>query len=599
MLVLLERLARSVPHKPASTGSRAVVGFDPHALTAMIGASAPASPASVRANPTLRGARTHRRSASLLPSASSSSFVARRRRPAVRRRGVAVIVHSAASATHALGVDVGTQGTKAILYDLSSKAVAGKGSCSYGLMPTPAGRPNAAEQDPSTWLEGVRVAVKAALEEAGLEPSAIAAVGVSGQQHGMVALDAECEVIRPAKLWCDVESAKEAKELGDRFGWAMQAGFTSSKVLWMKRHEPHNWARTEHVLLPHDWINYKLTGEIATDPGDASGIGVLDLTTRSFRDDLCEFVDPKFRRLLPDIVDPEERGVLGTVTAEASNSWLEGLIPAGAIVSVGSGDNMMSALGAGCVDEGDLVVSLGTSGTVFGYSSTPVIDATGAVAPFCDATGGYLPLLCTMNCTKVVEEPLLWYGCDHGQMVKLARSVPPGCDGVRFLPYITGERTPNWPDATGAIVGIRPGSLVNPAVAYRAAMEGATYSLLAGVRRMSELGMPAPREVKVVGGGSKSPLWRQIIADAFDVKVRRLREAESAALGAATQAAAAAEGVDAKSYVRANLATSQEGGSEEEEEIHSPVPEAVEALRAGYELFIAEGRALFGAGGGE
>jgi sugar (pentulose or hexulose) kinase len=141
--------------------------------------------------------------------------------------------------------------------------------------------------------------------------------------------------------------------------------------------------------------------------------------------------------------------------------------------------------------------------------------------------------------------------------------------------------------------------LVNPAVAYRAAMEGATYSLLAGVGRMSELGMPAPREVKVVGGGSKSPLWRQIIADAFDVKVRRLREAESAALGAATQAAAAAEGVDAKSYVRANLATSQEGGSEEEEEIHSPVPEAVEALRAGYELFIAEGRALFGAGGGE
>ena len=119
---------------------------------------------------------------------------------------------------------------------------------------------------------------------------------------------------------------------------------------------------------------------------------------------------------------------------------------------------MMSALGAGCVDAGDLVVSLGTSGTVFGYSSTPVIDATGAVAPFCDATGGYLPLLCTMNCTKVVEEPLLWYGCDHGQMVKLAASVPPGCDGVRFLPYITGERTPNWPDATGA-VGIRPVSL--------------------------------------------------------------------------------------------------------------------------------------------
>ena len=517
----------------------------------------------------------------------------------MRRRGVAVVVHSAASATHALGVDVGTQGTKAILYDLSSKAVAGKGSCSYGLMPQPAGRPNAAEQDPSTWLEGVRVAVKAALEEAGLEPSAIAAVGVSGQQHGMVALDAAGEVIRPAKLWCDVESAKEAKELGAHFGWAMQAGFTSSKVLWMKRNEPDNWARTEHVVLPHDYINYKLTGEIATDPGDASGIGVLDLTTRSFREDLCEFVDPKFRRVLPDVVDPG-RGVLGTVTAEASCGWLEGLIPAGAIVSVGSGDNMMSALGAGCVDPGDLVVSLGTSGTVFGYSSTPVIDATGAVAPFCDATGGYLPLLCTMNCTKVVEEPLLWYGRDHEEMVELAADVPPGCDGVRFLPYITGERTPNWPDAAGAVVGIRPGALQNPGVAYRAAMEGATYSLLAGAKRMSELGMPAPREVKAVGGGSKSPLWRQILADAFDVPVRRLKESESAALGASMQAAAAAEGVDVRAYVRANLATSQAGGCEDgEEEVHSPVPEAVEALRAGYELFVAEGRALFGGGGGE
>ena len=369
----------------------------------------------------------------------------------MRRRGVAVVVHSAASATHALGVDVGTQGTKAILYDLSSKAVAGKGSCSYGLMPQPAGRPNAAEQDPSTWLEGVRVAVKAALEEAGLEPSAIAAVGVSGQQHGMVALDAAGDVIRPAKLWCDVESAKEAKELGAHFGWAMQAGFTSSKVLWMKRHEPDNWARTEHVVLPHDYINYKLTGEIATDPGDASGIGVLDLTTRSFREDLCEFVDPKFRRVLPDVVDPG-RGVLGTVAAEASCGWLEGLIPAGAIVSVGSGDNMMSALGAGCVDAGDLVVSLGTSGTVFGYSSTPVIDATGAVAPFCDATGGYLPLLCTMEhqsrrgaAALVRPRPRA-----DGQARRIG---PPGCDGVRFLPYITGERTPNWPDATGASVG--------------------------------------------------------------------------------------------------------------------------------------------------
>ena len=184
-------------------------------------------------------------------------------------------------------MDVGTQGTKAIIYDLSSKTVAGKGSCAYGLLPQPHGRPHFAEQDPDDWLEGIRVAVKQALDDARCDPSAIASVGVSAQQHGMVALDANGDLVRPAKLWCDVESSSEAKELAGRFGWDIQAGFTSSKVLWMIRHEPNNWSRTQHVLLPHDWINYKLTGVLAMERGDASGIGVMDVNTREFDETLC------------------------------------------------------------------------------------------------------------------------------------------------------------------------------------------------------------------------------------------------------------------------------------------------------------------------
>ena len=317
---------------------------------------------------------------------------ARRARPRARARAFAA---SASSGRYSLGLDVGTQGTKAILYDLETHEVAGRGALSYGLLPAP-GRPNAAEQDPETWMEGIRVSVAAALESARAVPEDIAAVGVSGQQHGLVCLDARGDVIRPAKLWCDTESAAEADELGAVFGWAMQAGFTSSKALWLKRNEPDAWDATRAVLLPHDYVNYRLTGVLAMEAGDASGVGVMDLTTRAFRSDWCDAVDPKFASTLPDLLPPDVS--LGETVGDATSTLG---VPAGVPVSVGSGDNMMSAIGAGCVSEGRLVVSLGTSGTLFGYSDAPVFDPTGAVAPFCDATGGYLPLLCTMNCTRV------------------------------------------------------------------------------------------------------------------------------------------------------------------------------------------------------
>lgn len=234
------------------------------------------------------------------------------------------------------------------------------------------------------------------------------------------------------------------------------------------------------------------------------------------------------------------------------------------------------------------MVSLGTSGTLFGYSASPVVDPTGAVAPFCDATGGYLPLLCTMNCTQVVAEVAgaLGGGRSHDDLAAAAAPFPPGCDGVRFLPYLVGERSPNWPHASGALTGLRPGSLSKPGLLYRAAVEGATYSLLAGVRRMSELGLPPPTELAVVGGGSKSALWRQTIADAFNVPVRRPVEAESAALGAALQAAALVADTSTKEYVLAHPPAYAD-------DAEYPDLAAAKVHAANYERFVSEGKGLF------
>jgi len=257
-------------------------------------------------------------------------------------------------------------------------------------------------------------------------------------------------------------------------------------------------------------------------------------------------------------------------------------------VATGSGDNMMSALGVGCVAEGQLVCSLGTSGTLFGFSASPVRDPTGAVAPFCDATGGYLPLLCTMNCTQAVAEAAAAFGAgrSHDELAADAAQIPPGCHGVRFLPYLVGERSPNWPHASGALTGLRPGLLSQPGLVYRAAVEGATYSLLAGVRRMNELGLPPATELSVVGGGSKSAMWRQTIADVFNVTVRRPAETESAALGAALQAAALVTGVPAREYVLAHPPAYAEGAE-------VPNPAAVTTHAVSYQKFVAEGKALF------
>jgi xylulokinase len=502
---------------------------------------------------------------------------------------------STSSKNFAAGFDVGTQGTKCILFDLDAHTVAGRGSYAYDLLPHPS-RPNAAEQDPETWMDGIRDTLKQALREANADASAIVSVAVSGQQHGMVALDAAGSVVRPAKLWCDTESAPQAASISESEafgGWPMAASFTASKVAWMRDEEPENFARTETVLLPRDYVNFRLTGAVATEAGDASGSGVFDLNTRMYDESQCDAVDGRLLEMLPkDVLPPDSK--VGVVTRAAADRT--GL-PVGCPVATGSGDNACAAIGVGATRPGRLVVSLGTSGTLFGASDVPVFDVTGAIAPFCDALGGYLPLLCTLNCTRVVEEARAWasYGTvenaeqsSHASLEKRAMFIPPGCEGVRFLPYLVGERTPNWPEATGALLGLRPGSLQDPATAYRAAMEGATYALRGGASRLTELGLAPAHELVCVGGGSKSKLWRQIVADVFDAAVVRPAEPESAALGAAKNAAALAEKTATIVYV-------DQFPPQFEPTRETPASrDVVSSYASEYQRFVEQSRALFG-----
>jgi xylulokinase len=425
-----------------------------------------------------------------------------------------------------LGFDAGTQGLKGVAFDAREGRVVARAARPYELLPGLG--PGAAEQHPETW---VRALGEVARELAGrIDAARVAGVGVSGQQHGAVLLAADGAVVRPAKLWCDTTAAREAERLAAALGRPVPVGFTAPKLLFTKERESALWARTAHVLLPHDYLNWRLTGRMTMEPGDASGTGLFDPAVRRFDAKAIEAIDPRLAAMLPPLVASHEPAGRLSETGAA----LLGL-PPGVLVASGGGDNMMSAIGSGATRPGVVVLSLGTSGTVFCHAEGPVLDPEGAIAPFCDSTGGWLPLLCTMNATGVTEEVRrALRGADLDELTAAAEAVPAGCDGLLFLPYLRGERVPDLPHASGALLGVVPGAL-EPGRLFRAAMEGATLVLASGVERMRRLGIRVD-SVRIVGGGSQSRLWRQIVADALGVPVLRLVEAESAAFGAALQA---------------------------------------------------------------
>ncbi len=419
-----------------------------------------------------------------------------------------------------IGFDVGTQGLKALCIDADSQSVVARAGRSYGLIPGLP--PGAAEQHPDSWIDALRSVMQELRVQ--VDVGRVAAVGVSGQQHGAVVLDGSDDVIRPAKLWCDTTTSKEAAELG------VPAGFTASKLLWLKRHEDETWARIRSVLLPHEYVNFRLTGAKVAEAGDASGTGYFDVLARCWDSGALERIGAGVEAWLPPLVDSSvPAGFLNDSGAE-----LLGL-RAGVAVSAGGGDNMMSAIGSGATRPGVVVVSLGTSGTVFTQTATPTVDRSGLIAPFCDSTGAWLPLLCVMNMTGVLEEVRLAFDeSSHESLTALAREVRVGAGGLRFLPYLQGERVPDLPRATGVLSGLRPG-LMRSGYLYRAALEGTALTLARGVERMRGLGVCVD-SVRLVGGGAKNPLWCEILADALNAPARCLAESESAALGAALQA---------------------------------------------------------------
>jgi len=439
---------------------------------------------------------------------------------------------------HFVGIDVGTQSTKVLLVDGERGCVVARAARGHVSLQDPAsGR---FEQDPAVWLAALRGACQELSATHPREWRSVQAVGVSGQQHGLVVLDEQGEVLRPAKLWCDTSTQAEAEELSQALGRRIPVGFTASKLLWLLRREPEHAARVRRVLLPHDYINWVLSGKAWMECGDSSGTGFFDSDARRFDARALARIDARLEDWLPPLV--EARSLPARLDARGCE--LTGLFE-GTAIAAGSGDNMCSALGAGAVCEGLAVLSLGTSATIFAHSARPVHDPRGWIAPFCDAAGAWLPLACVMNATAAQEEWTRLFGGSRAEFEAAALRAPLGAGGLCILPYLIGERVPDLPHARASLHGWRSGALTRENLA-RAILEGVAHSLRLCLEQFTALGLAA-EELRVVGGAASSPAWQRVLADVLQVPLSIGAESETAALGAALQAQWAHAGVASSS----------------------------------------------------
>jgi xylulokinase len=447
-----------------------------------------------------------------------------------------------------LGIDSGTQSTKCIVLDLEKGQVVASAQNSYafiGGLP-----PGHLEQSPEVWIDATRATIEACLEQLGERRREVRAIGVSGQQHGLVALNKDNEPVRPAKLWCDTSTTAQCEQITNEFGGvdeiiamtgnAMLPGYTAPKILWLKQNEPANFQSTRTILLPHDYLNFWLTGEKRMEYGDASGTALFDVRTRKWSEHIIDFIDPALSERLPPV--GSSRKPAGLLRDALRVEWDLG---PNVLVSAGGGDNMMGAIGTGNIAPGVVTVSLGTSGTLYGYSPEPIVDEEGEIAAFCDSTDAWLPLACTMNVTVATEQARGLFGWDHTALESAVAGAAPGAGGLLFLPYLNGERTPSLPRGTGVMHGLTTKNM-DPANLARAVMEGTTLGLAYSLNRFRALGVK-PAEIRLTGGGSQSASWRQICADIFNVPVFGLETAEGAALGAAIQAAWTDHAIQGKS----------------------------------------------------
>ncbi|MBV1848983.1 xylulokinase [Catellatospora tritici] len=417
------------------------------------------------------------------------------------------------------GVDSSTQSCKVVVRDADTGALVRQGRAAH---------PEGTSCPPDAWWAALQTAIG---DAGGLAD--VAAISVGGQQHGMVCLDSSGAVVRDALLWNDTRSAPDAAdlvtELGGGQAWADAVGsvpvasFTVTKLRWLARAEAANAARTAAVCLPHDWLTWQLAGApgldaLATDRSDASGTGYWSPSTGEYRRDLLALALGK-DVLLPRVLGPADTA---------------GTTPAGLLLGPGAGDNAAAALGAGAAP-GDVIVSIGTSGTVFSVAATPAADPTGAVAGFADATGHFLPLVCTLNAARVLDSAAAMLRVDHAELSRLALTAPAGSDGLVLVPYLEGERTPNKPDATGSLHGLTLGTSTAAHLA-RAAVEGLLCALADGLDALRAQGAQVERVI-LVGGGARSEALRQIAPTVFGCPVLVPPPGEYVADGAARQAA--------------------------------------------------------------
>ena len=419
------------------------------------------------------------------------------------------------------GVDSSTQSVKVVIRDSQTGELVRQGRASH---------PDGTEVDPVHWLNGLNAAIS---DAGGIED--ISAISIAGQQHGMVALDSDGDVVRNALLWNDVRSADAAEslnreaggdvEIAKKVGSKLVASFTAAKLRWLADHEPENAAKTASVALPHDWLSWQLQGgkdftKLFTDRSDASGTGYFDPSTSQYCQEMIELALGKNRQIqLPRIIAASEFG---------------GETQKGIPIAAGAGDNAAAALGLQA-QPGDVVVSLGTSGTAFAVSQTPTHDPTGSVAGFADATGRFLPLVCTLNAARILDSACQMLGKTHDEIAQLALSAEPGANGLTLLPYFEGERTPNRPNATGVLSGMNINNS-NPADIARAMIEGMLSGLADAVDSLVALGVNVQR-ILLIGGAAKNPAVPVIASALFGREVLVPPAGEYVANGAAKQAA--------------------------------------------------------------
>ncbi len=446
-----------------------------------------------------------------------------------------------------LGIDVGTGGTRAIVVDQTGKIL---GSGSEEHVPFASPKPGWAEQDPRDWWRAAGIAIRKALRAAGLTGEEIACVGFSGQMHGAVMLDAANEVIRPALIWCDQRTEEQSKYLESLFGLDTLiqltcnpplTNFTLTKLLWVKQHEPANWARVRKIMLPKDYVRLRLSGESAIDVADASGTLLLDVAGRKWSPEILSKtgIDAAW---LPKLYESQE--ICGSINEEGSAAT--GL-KRGTPVVAGAGDQAAGAVGIGITRPGLVSATIGTSGVVFAATDRPALDPKGRLHTFCHAVPGRWHM---MGVTQAAGLSLRWFrdnfgaGTDDGRdpyerLTEEAAAAPVGAEGAFWAPYLMGERTPHLdPSARAAFVGLTASHTRGHLV--RAILEGVAYSLKDTFTIFDEIGVPV-QKIRLGGGGARSPLWQQIQADVYNHEIETLQAEEGAAYGAAILAGVGAK----------------------------------------------------------